>query len=127
MRISNATLRHNVMRNLQLSLRELEGAQRQMSSGRAISRPSDSPVGIAKLLGVNAVLSENTQLQANVRDGLAWLSLTDTTLDTVGEALHRARELALAGANGTMPQDARNYSASEVDQLLRHGALQREG
>jgi len=120
MRISNATLRHNVTRNLQLSLRELERSQRQMASGRAISRPSDSPVGIAKLLGVNSVLAESAQLQSNVRDGLAWLSLTDTTLNTVGEAMHRARELALGGANGTMPDDAREHSAREVDQLLRH-------
>jgi flagellar hook-associated protein 3 FlgL len=113
-------LRNNVMRNLQLSLRELERTQRQMASGKAISRPSDSPVGIAKLLGVNSVLAESAQLQTNVRDGLAWLDLTDTTLGTVGEAFHRARELALAGANGTMPDDARAYNASEVDQLLRH-------
>ncbi|MBS3984567.1 MAG: flagellar hook-associated protein FlgL [Selenomonadales bacterium] len=120
MRISNATLRNNVMRNLQLSLRELERTQRQMASGKAISQPSDSPVGIAKLLGVNSVLAESSQLQINVRDGLAWLNLTDTTLDTVGEAFHRARELALAGANGTMPQEARAYNATEVDQLLRH-------
>jgi flagellar hook-associated protein 3 FlgL len=120
MRISNATLRNNVMRNLQLSLRELERTQRQMASGKAISQPSDSPVGIAKLLGVNSVLAESAQFQNNVRDGLGWLSLTDTTLDTIGEAFHRARELALAGANGTMPQEARAYNATEVDQLLRH-------
>jgi flagellar hook-associated protein 3 FlgL len=108
------------MRSLQLSLRELERTQRKMASGRAISQPSDSPVGIAKLLGVNSVLAESTQLQANVRDALAWLNLTDTTLSTVGEAFHRARELALAGANGTMPDEARAYNAREVDQLLRH-------
>ncbi|MBT9134008.1 MAG: Flagellar hook-associated protein 3 [Firmicutes bacterium] len=120
MRISNATLQNNVMRNLQLSLRELERTQRQMASGRAISQPSDNPVGTAKLLGVNSVLAESAQLQANVRDGLGWLSLTDTMLGAVGEAFHRARELALAGANGTMPDAARAYNAREVDQLLRH-------
>lgn len=120
MRISNTTLRNNVMRNLQLSLRELERSQRQMASGRAISQPSDSPVGIAQLLGVNSVLAESEQFQANVRDGLAWLSMTDTTLGTVGDAFHRARELALAGANDTMPDQAKRYNAREVDQLLRH-------
>lgn len=120
MRVSNATLRYNVMRNLQLSLRELERSQRQMSSGRVISQPSDNPVVAAKLLNISSALAESEQFQSNVRDGLAWLSVTDTSLGQVGEALHSAKELALAGANATMPDDAKVYMAREVDQLLRH-------
>lgn len=120
MRVSNATLRHNVMRNLQLSLRELERSQRQMSSGRVISQPSDNPVVAAKLLNISSALAESEQFQSNVRDGISWLSVTDTNLGQVGEALHRAKELALAGANATMPDDAKVYIAREVDQLLRH-------
>jgi len=120
MRVSNATLRYNVMRNLQLSLRELERSQRQMSSGRVISQPSDNPVVAAKLLNISSALAESEQFQSNVRDGLAWLSVTETNLGEAGEALHRAKELALAGANATMPDDAKVYMAREVDQLLRH-------
>jgi flagellar hook-associated protein 3 FlgL len=108
------------MRNLQLSLRELERSQRQMSSGRVISQPSDNPVVAAKLLNISSAMAESEQFQANVRDGLAWLSVTDTNLGHAGEALHRVKELALAGANAAMPDDAKVYMAREVDQLLRH-------
>lgn len=120
MRVSNATLRNNVMRNLQLSLRELARVQRQMASGRVINKPSDNPVAATKLLNLSSALAESTQFQANVRDGLGWLSVTDSTLDNIGEVFHRAKDLALAGANGTLPQDARDYNAREVDQILRH-------
>lgn len=120
MRISNATLRNNVMRNLHSSLRELNEAQRQMASGRTVQVPSDNPIVAGRLLNINATMAESAQFQTNVQDGIAWLNMTDVTLDAVGEALHRARELALAGANSTLPPEVRAYNATEVDQLLRH-------
>ena len=120
MRISNATLRNNVMRNLHASLREMSEAQRQMASGRTVNVPSDNPVVAARLLNLNATLHESAQFQTNVRDGTAWLNMTDVTLGAVGEALHRAKELTLAGANSTLPPEVREFNAREVDQLLRH-------
>jgi len=120
MRISNATLRNNVMRNLHSSLREMNEAQRQMASGRTVQVPSDNPIVAGRLLNINATMAESAQFQTNVQDGIAWLNMTDVTLDAVGEALHRARELALAGANSTLPPEVRAYNATEVDQLLRH-------
>jgi len=120
MRISNATLRNNVMRNLHASLREMSEAQRKMASGRTVNVPSDNPVVAARLLNLNATLHESAQFQTNVRDGMAWLNMTDVTLGAVGEALHRAKELTLAGANSTLPPEVREFNAREVDQLLRH-------
>jgi len=120
MRISNATLRNNVMRNLHSSLREMSEAQRQMASGRTVNVPSDNPVVAARLLNLNTALTESAQFQTNVRDGIAWLNMTDVTLGSVGEALHRAKELTLAGANSTLPPEVREFNAREVDQLLRH-------
>jgi len=120
MRISNATLRNNVMRNLHSSLRELNEAQRQMASGRTVQVPSDNPIVAGRLLNINATMAESAQFQTNVQDGIAWLNMTDVTLGAVGEALHRARELAIAGANSTLPPEVRAYNATEVDQLLRH-------
>ncbi|MBS3872610.1 MAG: flagellar hook-associated protein FlgL [Firmicutes bacterium] len=120
MRISNATLRNNVMRNLHSSLREMNEAQRQMASGRTVQVPSDNPIVAGRLLNINATMAESAQFQTNVQDGIAWLNMTDVTLDAVGEALHRARELAIAGASSTLPPDVRAYNATEVDQLLRH-------
>jgi len=120
MRVSNTTLRHNVMRNLNLSLRELAKAQRQMASGQIVNQPSDNPIVAARLINIDSALSESTQLKTNVRDGLAWLNMTDVTLGDVADSLHRARELALAGANATLTPEIRDYNAREVDQLLRH-------
>jgi len=120
MRVSNTTLRHNVMRNLNLSLRELAKAQRQMASGQIVSRPSDNPILTTRLVNLDSALAESAQLKTNVQDGIAWLNMTDTTLGDATDALQRARELALAGANDTLPPAIREYNAREVDQILRH-------
>ncbi|KAF0195892.1 MAG: flagellar hook-associated protein 3 FlgL [Bacillota bacterium] len=119
MRVADNTLRNNVMRNLGRSLRELSKAQSQMS-GQVISKPSDNPVVAAKLLNINAALSETAQYQSNVRDAVAWVSLTDATLDKIGESLGRAKTLAQGGFTGTTPQNSRDYIAGEIDQLLEH-------
>lgn len=119
MRVADSTLRNNVMRNLGRSLRELSKAQRQMS-GQLISKPSDNPVVATKLLNLNTAMSETAQYQSNVRDAIAWVNITDATLDKIGEALGRAKTLAQGGFTGTTPQDARDYAAGEVDQILEH-------
>lgn len=119
MRVADSTLRNNVMRNLGRSLRELSKAQRLMS-GDVISKPSDNPVVATKLLNLNSALSETAQYQTNVRDALAWATITDATLDKVGESLGRAKTLAQGGFTGTTPRDARDYIAGEVDQILEH-------
>lgn len=120
MRVADSTLRNNVMRNLSRSLREMSKAQRQMASGQLINKPSDNPVVAVKLLNINSALAETAQYQANVRDAKAWVDLTDSTLDKIGEALHRARDLTLEGITGTTPQYARDHIATEVDQILEH-------
>src|SRR5690606_11287306 len=45
---------------------------------------------------------------------------TDSVLNEVGQALQRVKELAVYGANGVLPQDARDAIAREVDQILEH-------
>jgi flagellar hook-associated protein 3 FlgL len=53
-----------------------------------------------------------------IDDTMGWLDTTDTALGTVTDVVHRAKELALKGANGTMSQSDRNKLADEIDQLV---------
>jgi flagellar hook-associated protein 3 FlgL len=120
LRISDSTLRTNVMRNLNRSLREMSKMQRQLASGQVVGKPSDNPVSATKLLNINTAVSEARLFERNVNDGIAWLDMTDASLDKVGESMHRAKTLGLSGITGTTPQDAREYIAREIDQVLRH-------
>ena len=54
----------------------------------------------------------------NADSGTARLTATEVTLATLTDVLHRAGELALAGANSTTGPDQLAALAAEIDQLL---------
>jgi flagellar hook-associated protein 3 FlgL len=106
------------MRDLNNNLRSLAKYQHQLASGKRVSRPSDDPVAIVHSLRLRSDLGDIEQFAKNVDHALSWLNLTDTALSQAGDILQRARELAVYGANGTLPQESRNALAEEVRQLF---------
>ncbi|NLY50810.1 MAG: flagellar hook-associated protein FlgL [Firmicutes bacterium] len=118
MRITNSMLSATFMRDLNQNLRNLARKQHQLATGRLISRPSDDPVGIVHSLRLRSELADIERYGKNVDHALAWLSTTETGLSQTCELLQRARELAVYGANSTLPQESLDALAKEVDQLL---------
>jgi flagellar hook-associated protein 3 FlgL len=106
------------MRDLNSNLRGLAKYQHQLASGKRVSRPSDDPVAIVHSLRLRSDLGDIEQFAKNVDHALSWLNLTDTALSQAGDILQRARELAVYGANGTLPQGSRDALAEEVQQLF---------
>jgi len=62
-------------------------------------------------------VAEITQYQKNVDDATSWVDITESALSNIGDVLHRARELAVKSANGTMSTEDQQATASEVKQL----------
>ncbi|HHW06936.1 MAG TPA: flagellar hook-associated protein FlgL [Clostridia bacterium] len=120
MRITNRMLVDNVLRNLNRNLAQLQKTQYQQSSGKKVSRPSDDPIRVTQALYMRSALSEQQQHIKNMKDAKSWLDATDTALMNAGEIIHRAYELAVGGANDTLPEDARRAIADEIDQLIDH-------
>lgn len=120
MRITNRMLVDNVLRNLNRNLAQLQKTQYQQSRPKKVSRPSDDPIRVTQALYMRSALSEQQQHIKNMKDAKSWLDATDTALMNAGEIIHRAYELAVGGANDTLPEDARRAIADEIDQLIDH-------
>lgn len=118
MRITNGMQSASMLRSLQGSNERAMRLQEQLSTGRRINRPSDDPVGISRTLKLNRDLCENEQYTKNAQDAKAILDATDTALGGVNDILQRLHELAINGANDTLPQESKNALAYEVDELL---------
>jgi flagellar hook-associated protein 3 FlgL len=118
MRITNGMLSATFMQDLNRNLRGLAKYQHQLASGKRVSRPSDDPVAIVKSLRLRSDLGDIEQFVKNADHALAWLNTTETALAQAGDVLQRARELAVYGANGTLPQESRDAIAEEVKQLF---------
>jgi len=93
------------------------GTQLQLASGKRINKPSDDPTGAAQILGLSESLKVTEQYQKNIEHARSRLELEDAALGSVGDALQRARELAVQGLNDTNGAQDRAAIAQEIRQL----------
>jgi len=120
MRITNQMISNGFLKNLRTNLRGLDSVNRQLSSGRAISRPSDDPVRLQQILKLDTALSQRNQYIRNIEDADSWLTATDAALKQIGDVIVRVKELGVKASNGTNDVDSSNAIALEVGQLLEH-------
>ena len=118
-RVTEKSIATNILVGLQGNLGKLGDIQQKLSSGKQISRPSDSPTGTVAAMQYRGDLAAAKQYSRNADDGLGWLGLTDGTLGNIMDQVQRARSLVLEGmsnGSGGSP-DARAAIASEIDQI----------
>src|SRR5690625_4660103 len=107
----------NLNYNLQSVMRRMHEHNDQLATGKRVRYPSDDPVAVESIMRLQSLISESEQYLDNVRDGLSWLSFTDTALGQAGDGMQRARELAVYGASGTMTPEDRATVALEIEQI----------
>lgn len=117
MRVTQRTLTERVGQNLQAAVGRLQTLQEQLSSGKSVQRPSDSPAAAVAALRYRADIRRSEQLKRNADDAQGWLDTTDRALTGGIDVLNRVRELVLQGRNGSMSTADRAAIAQEVDGL----------
>lgn len=86
----------------------------QIASGKRVVRPSDDPQAASRAVGVSQSLATNAQQsdsRVTVRNSL---SQAESVLDSVSDALTRAKELMIQAGNGTLSDADRQSQASEL-------------
>jgi flagellar hook-associated protein 3 FlgL len=117
-RVTQNMLTRSSLGSLQANLARMGRLQEQLSSGRVINRPSDSPTGTTTAMRLRDDLAATQQYQRNAADGTAWLGTIDTALTSITDQTREARDVALQGANsGGVGQSTRDALAATVDQL----------
>jgi flagellar hook-associated protein 3 FlgL len=103
---------------MNLGMNRLARSQEQLSTGRLINRPSDSPTGTNDAMRLRAQLAADTQHARNASDGLSYLGQTDSTLTSMLDTVRRARDLMVQGAStGSQGPEARAALAAEMTQI----------
>jgi len=116
-RISDLSLSQNAIQHLQTSLSGIADLQNQASTGKKLTKPSDSPVDIGQSLSLRSGLSRNAQLATNISDAEGWLGTTDQTLGQMNTQLQQVNTLVLQAINGGSDQNARDAIANQIDQI----------
>jgi flagellar hook-associated protein 3 FlgL len=117
-RITAGMINDDVQVGIQTNGTQLDKLMTQLSDGRAITQPSDDPAGTAVDLRLRSTTSRLDQYYRNMQDGQAWITTADTALKSGNDALQRANELGIQGANGTYSAVERNDLNQEVRSVL---------
>ena len=117
-RVTDSSIHTRVLANLQRNIAKSEKIQEQLSSGKQINRPSDSPTGTVSALQLRTESRANEQYLRNAQDGLGWLDTVESSLSSASTLLNRVRDLTVQGLNtGSGNAQSREALAVEVDQI----------
>jgi flagellar hook-associated protein 3 FlgL len=117
-RVTESSIHTRVLANLQRNIAKGEKIQEQLSSGKQINRPSDSPTGTVASMQLRGESRAVQQYSRNADDGLGWLSTLDSTLSNTSTLVNRARDLTVQGlSSGTNTAQSNEALATEIDQI----------
>jgi flagellar hook-associated protein 3 FlgL len=117
-RVTESSIHNAVLINLQRNIAKGQKIQEQMSSGKMINRPSDSPTGTITSMQLRGESRANTQYTRNANDGMAWLNTIQDTLGNASTQINVARDLTVQGLSaGSNTPQSREALAIQVDQI----------
>lgn len=118
MRVTNQMMTRTMIDNINTSASKIQDYLEQTASGKRISKPSDDPVGTARLLNTKAAIKKQEQYGANIKNAVSWLDNADDTLATATSILQRCRDLAVRGCTATITDDSMRVMADEVNEMI---------
>lgn len=92
--------------------------QEQLSSGKAILRPSDAPIDTTNTMELRSSINSMDQYQRNSNDAMSYLSVIDTTLTGSTAIFQKARERAIQGSSDTLTAQDRGFIGQEVRESI---------
>lgn len=117
MRITQRMMTQNSLTGVNRNLTAVSALQNQLTSGKSITKPADSPTGTNSAMQLRGALAANRQYDRNMADGKTWLSTADTTLTSMVAQVQAVRTLTVQAASDTLSDGDRLAIAEQVDQL----------
>ena len=118
MRVTENLMTHSFLFRTQQTLEQIRRAQEQLASGKKLLRPSDDPRALAKSLGLSSDLRRLEAFSDNASSAIAFMSLTESTLNEIQSTLSRAKELLVEGMNAPSEGTGAESQALELRSLV---------
>jgi len=123
MRITQRALTASSITGINNNLSALTKYQNQLSTGKVLTKPSDSPTDTNKSMQTRSGLAALAQQARNITDATARLDQADSALETMQELVQRVQVLTTKGLN-TGSNDATSSAAIATElSALRESML----
>src|SRR3954469_15161400 len=99
MRITQRAVALTSMQGLNRNLDAVGRLQQQLTSGRLINAPSDSPTGTNRAMQTRSDQAATAQQSRNITDAKSWLEQTDSTLQEMLDTARKVRDLTVQGSS----------------------------
>lgn len=109
---------HMVLENISLRQRDLARVAAELSSGRKIQLPSDSPFEAIRASTLQRANELSTQFRDNVRQAQSSLSFTDGLLSTFSDAIDSTIATVTQVLDGTRPDAELDAARIEIDATI---------
>lgn len=107
MRVTTRLMSNSYLRNLNRQTSKVQKYQHQLSSLKEVSKPSDDPLTVSKIMDLNNSIVQNDYYQTTIEDAIDWVNVQDSALGQATNALGRIQNLIQSAANGTMSEEDR--------------------
>lgn len=118
MRITTQMITNRYLTDATRNLNSLQTINRQLTTGKEISRPSDNPYKVARSMQLNTDLNTNVQYKTNIKDAINWLDTTDESLNQASSCITRIRTLMVASGNAGYGTDERKAIVDEINERV---------
>jgi flagellin-like hook-associated protein FlgL len=122
-RITQRAVALTSLQGLNRNLDAVGKLQQQLTSGRLINAPSDSPTGTNRAMQTRNELASVSQEARNISDGEAWLEQSDSTIQNMLDAARKVRDLTVQGLSTGSSSDASQKALATEVASLRDGLL----
>jgi flagellar hook-associated protein 3 FlgL len=116
-RVTDTSLMNKALGDLQRSLARGQKLQSQISGGKMLTRPSDSPTGTVTSLQLRGEVRATQQYGRNADDGLGWLGTIQDTLGGASTSIIRVRDLTVQALSSGNSDQSREALAVEIDNI----------
>lgn len=115
MRITNSLMSQSFLSNLNKNSNNVFKYQEQLSSLEQVSRPSDDPLKVSKIIDYKNEIKQNKQYKTTIEDSIDFTNVQDSALANATNSLQRIHTLTQQAANGTFNNDNRKAIKTEIE------------
>lgn len=120
MRVTDALMSQNFLRNLSTNAQNVQKYQTQLSTLKEVSKSSDDPLRVSKILDLKSNMTQNAQYSKTISETIDFTNVQDSALSSATESLQRIKTLIQYSANDAVSDEGRQANKAEIEQEIEN-------